>query len=157
MLIRNYGLFWRREHVFWGRQRVAGHLKGYRSGERGLVADFREQQGVYVLFDDSFKLIYVGQTGTGKQRLFERLRQHTTGRLSDRWSRFSWFGIRFVVSGGELSVEPKARNVPLEDALDHLEAVLIEAAEPPHNRQGGRFGAKVHQFLLWRDDDVGTH
>ena len=26
MLIQNYGLFWRREHVFWGGGSYAGHL-----------------------------------------------------------------------------------------------------------------------------------
>lgn len=37
--------------------------------------------------------------------------------------------------------------------LDHIEAILISAVEPPHNRQGGQFGEVVAQFLRWRDAD----
>jgi hypothetical protein len=63
-LIRNYGLFWRRDWVFWGKPRVPGHLKGvYSKKTTSDPVDFRYQQGVYVLYDDSFRLVYVGQAG----------------------------------------------------------------------------------------------
>lgn len=39
------------------------------------------------------------------------------------------------------------------DVLNHIEAILIAAAEPVHNRQGGRFGDSVEQYLQWRDDE----
>lgn len=64
MLIQNYGLFWQRLIVDWGtRGRVrSGALLGrYARQLRSPEVDFREQQGVYVLYDDNFKIIYVGQ------------------------------------------------------------------------------------------------
>ena len=70
----------------------------------------REQAGVYVLYDDNFRLVDVGQAGAlGAAR-------------------------PFIKSG---------------DILNHIEAILISAAEPPHNRQGGRFGEAVEQSLQY--------
>jgi hypothetical protein len=153
MLIHNYGLFWELENVFWGRQKVEGHLKGIRADS--LMSDpvnFREQQGVYVLYDQSFRLVYIGQTGSGDRRLFSRLRDHTSDKLSERWSRFSWFGVRWIKNDGYLANEVEKVTSPLDDVLNHVEAILIAAAEPVHNRQGGRFGKEVHQFLQYRDE-----
>ena len=100
MLIQNYGLFWRRDNVFWGRQNNKGKLEGYpakakpRSGKNGNVVNFRDQQGIYCLYDELFRLVYVGQAGANdKQRLFGRLKTHTTDQLAARWERFSWFGL----------------------------------------------------------------
>lgn len=154
-LIRNYGLFWRRHDVFWGRPHVAGHLKGKRSTKTtAKPVDFRDQQGVYVLYDESFRIVYIGQAGANdQQRLFNRLKQHKSDDLADRWSRFSWFGIRWVKNNGELAVEADSAHTTFGAVLNHVEAILISAAEPPHNRQGGRFGEKVHQYLQHRDDD----
>src|SRR3954471_20880699 len=96
-LIQNYGLFWRRSNVLWGRPRVLGHLKGIRARAMSAPAvDFRDQAGVYVLYDDNFRLVYVGQAGAGNDFLFSRLRRHRKDALADRWTRFSWFGIRWV-------------------------------------------------------------
>jgi hypothetical protein len=39
------------------------------------------------------------------------------------------------------------------DVLNHIEAVLISVAEPAHNRQAGRFGDEVEQYLQFRDED----
>jgi hypothetical protein len=155
MLFKNYGLFWRREDVFWGRPKVSGHLAGYLAGaKRSKPVDFREQQGVYILYDSSFAIVYVGQAGRGKnQKLFSRLKQHRTDALADRWERFSWFGIRTVLNSGSLQAEKIGAHSKISDVLDHLEAILIAAAEPKHNRQGGRFGAEVEQYLQHRDDD----
>ena len=153
-LIHNYGLFWRRSDVFWGRQKCSGHLKGVPAKERrGAPTDFRFQAGVYVLYDDSFHLVYVGQAGAGNEYLFDRLRQHTRDALADRWTRFSWFGIKWVRKNGLLSVGAEQASVKSKDILNHVEAILISAAEPPHNRQGGRFGDNVKQYLQYRDDD----
>ena len=95
MLIRNYGLFWHRNRVFWGRQRVPGNLKGKLAKESSKDAvDFRHQAGVYVLYDDNFRAVYVGQAGSGdSSSLFSRLKQHKIDALAERWTRFSWFGI----------------------------------------------------------------
>lgn len=153
MLIHNYGLFWRREDVFWGHGNRKGHLKGVlATGRSQEPVDFRMQQGIYCLYDDNFELVYVGQAGANdSQRLFSRLKQHRRDQLSDRWSRFSWFGIRPVNIGGKLRVEKNAAHPKTGALLNHIEAILIAATEPPHNRQGGRFGEKVHRYLQYRD------
>ena len=132
MLIQNYGLFWRRSDVFWGRQKVSGHLKGCPAKGVFRTVDFREQQGVYCLYDDSFRLVYVGQAGANvNQRLFVRLRQHKTDDLADRWARFSWFGIRRVTNQDRLAAEAKGKHTTSGAVLNHIEAILISASEPP--------------------------
>ncbi len=155
MLFKNYGLFWRQESVFWGRGSNKGHLKGVLASARTAEAiDFRNQQGVYVLYDDSFQIVYIGQAGSGEnQRLFSRLKRHRKDALAERWERFSWFGVREVLMSGRLKAE-KMRVAPsIGDVLNHVEAVLIAAAEPTHNRQGGRFGDNVEQYLQFRDQE----
>jgi hypothetical protein len=119
--------------------------------------DFREQAGVYVLYDDNFRLLYVGQAGqagVSNQYLFTRLKQHRKDGLADRWTRFSWFGPRWVRRNGKLAIGAAQPFIRSKDILDHIEAILIGAAEPPHNRQGGRFGDDVEQYLQFRDDDA---
>lgn len=154
MLIRNYGLFWHRESVFWGRQKVKGRLEGVpASSVRAKIVDFREQAGVYVLYDDNFRVIYVGQAGAGNSRLFSRLKKHTKDALADRWTRFSWFGLRWVKRNNKLSNVAAGVPVRHKDLLDHIEAILISATEPPHNKQGGKFGKKVKQYIQHRDYD----
>lgn len=155
MLIHNYGLFWRKTWVHWGRGSNAGHLKGLKVGAKTAEpVDFRDQQGVYCLYDESFRLVYVGQAG-GKndQRLFLRLKQHREDAVSERWSRFSWFGIRQVLQTGKLKAEKDTAHPEIGDVLNHIEAILITAAEPVQNRQGGKFGERVEQYLQYRDDD----
>jgi hypothetical protein len=78
---------WRRDHVFWGRGRNRGSLEGRRSRRK---IDFRDQIGVYVLYDEARKAIYVGQAGQGHARLFNRLRAHQRDNLAHRWHYFSW-------------------------------------------------------------------
>lgn len=153
MLIQNYGLFWRRDAIVWGRGRMAGHLKGMLKGEkRSEPVDFREQLGVYCLYDDSFKLVYVGQAGgKNKQRLFQRLKQHREDAVSNRWTRFSWFGVRQVLETGRLKALRQAAHPSTSDVLNHIEAILIASAEPVHNRQGGRFGDSVEQYFQYQD------
>jgi hypothetical protein len=148
-LIANYGLFWKRQKVWWGKQGVRGHLNGILStNTTGIDVDFRDQQGLYTLYDDNFKMVYAGQAGANdQQRLFDRLKQHTRDALADRWTKFSWFGIRPVTKKGVLRVEKTAAHPEIGMVLDHIEAILLAASEPPHNRQGGRFGENVQQYL----------
>jgi hypothetical protein len=154
MLIQNYGLFWRREWIHFGAGSNAGHLKGVRARATTTdPVDFREQQGVYCLYDDNFRLVYVGQAGGGdNQRLFSRLRQHRGDSLAQRWTKLSWFGVRKVIGNGELKAEKATGKPSIADILNHVEAILIASSEPIHNRQGGRFGEDVEQYIQWRDD-----
>lgn len=157
MLIQNYGLFWQRSDVEWGYpgKGYKGNLLGkYARLRRSTEVDFREQQGVYVLYDDNFKIVYVGQAGRGDQRLFTRLRNHKRDHLSQRWSRFSWFGILPVVDG-ELNLDFKIDVPDVPSVLNHVEAILLAAAEPPLNLQRGRFGNDVQQYIQHCVDEDG--
>jgi len=53
-------------------------------------------------------------------------------------------------------MEKNSANPEIGDVLNHIEAILIAAAEPIHNRQGGRFGDKVQKYLQFIDvDNIG--
>lgn len=78
-------------------------------------------------------MVYVGRSID--RPLGRRLYEHTVDRLGSRWNRFSWFGLLDVTNEGDL------REVPLKASLAvlvaTLEALLIEALEPPQNRKRG--------------------
>jgi hypothetical protein len=67
-----------------------------------LEADFRDQIGVYVLYDWNQNIVYVGQAVNvnGNGTLFNRLKNHMDGRLWNRWQYFSWVGFRDVNKDG---------------------------------------------------------
>ena len=151
MLIKKYGLYWQAEDVFWGKpgKDNDGTLDGRPAkNKRGKVTNFRDQAGVYVLFD-RLRPVYVGETGIGDQRLFRRLRSHHRGDLKGRWDTFSWFGV--------YPVNPKSRKLRLNvrvqpkisDVLYHVEAILIAAMEPALNLQRGKFG-KAERYIQSR-------
>lgn len=127
-IIRAFGMFWQRDRVLWRRQpRLFGRQQ---VGAKSV--DFGEQRGVYILYDHH-SVVYVGRATD--RPLGQRLHEHTLDRLSGRWSRFSWFGLRGVSDGGSLtdhSLKPTAASL-----VATLEAVLIEALEPPQNRRRG--------------------
>lgn len=130
---------WRRDSVFWGRGRNKGVLEGRRSG---LVIQFRDQIGVYVLYDEGRRPIYVGQAGQGNARLFDRLRTHRRDSLAHRWHYFSWFGLLSVNKSGQLSgwdAPLKRVSGTIKSTLNEIEGVLIAATEPAFNKQGARF------------------
>ena len=127
-LVRAFGMFWQRARVIWDGK---GRLLGQQRSEAKPV-DFAAQIGVYLLHDRD-RTVYVGRAADG---LFARLRAHTRDRLSGRWDRFSWFGLRGVdAESGSLrtAVERCSESVVLET----LKAILIESLEPPLNRRRG--------------------
>jgi hypothetical protein len=129
-VIKNYGIMWRRDHIFWGRGSNRGCLEGRRSAR---IIDFREQIGVYVLYDESRRPIYVGQAGQGNARLFVRLRSHTRDHLAHRWHYVSWFGLLPVNRDGQLS----GRDDPGKRVKGTLRSTLNESkafSSPPPNR-----------------------
>lgn len=157
LLIKTYGLFWKKDDVFWGTpgKGKAGSLSGsLTSSKKSKIVDFREQTGIYVLYAD-YKIIYIGQAGNGHANLFTRLRKHLTDDLSQRWDRFSWFGLQQVRKTDNCLVEPnKSVHVTQDIILNHIEAILIHASEPPLNRQGGRWSKKVEQYIQHRDEST---
>lgn len=163
-IIKNYGLFWHVDRVNWG---YKGTLEGRARGDTGKkegIVNFREQKGIYALYSN-YNLVYIGQTRKGKYgTLFPRLRHHLkVGGLSERWDRFSWFGMLqpLVVAAKkvlvrELYLPKKVLKVTPPVALDMLEAVSIAISEPRLNLQRGKFksiGATQYYQCGQVDDD----
>jgi hypothetical protein len=122
-----FGMFWRRDQVLWsGKPRLWG-----RQGEGAQNVNFSEQVGVYLLHDRD-RVLYVGRAA---DTLFARLKAHTRDRLGGRWDRFSWFGLRAVTENGELGSPSISWTHAV--VIETLEALLIEALEPPLNRKRG--------------------
>ena len=162
-MFRSYGLFWRRDRIFWKR---GGHLKGQevdkdtgKTKTKSPKIDFRDQIGIYALHDN-FKLVYIGQVGASKKEdgkgssLFDRLKAHRDGRRSERWNKFSWFGLRDVKSSDEELT--KLRKAPLSrvtrgQILDLFEAVVITLSHPELNYQRGNLKKYATQYSQWYD------
>lgn len=129
-LISAFGMFWNRNQVDWKKGRNVKIL-GHQAGEESSV-NVASQIGVYLLHDGA-RTIYVGRVSA--PRLGVRLWEHTKDRLSGRWDRFSWFGLRPVLSDGKLG-DP-AENFGTDLVVATMEALSIEGLEPPQNRRQG--------------------
>ncbi len=155
MLVRSVGLFWREDNVFWGAGSNSGSLYGVPfNATTQEPINFRKQIGIYALYAD-YDLVYVGQAGAGNQTLFSRLKHHRKNDLAGRWNRFSWFGVLRVLNSGALASKTDALHPDVPGVLNHIEAILIHAAEPPMNSQGGRFGNNVTRYKQVRDERLG--
>ncbi|WP_375456286.1 GIY-YIG nuclease family protein [uncultured Methylobacterium sp.] len=150
-IIKNYGLRWVRDSVNWGARGRAGSLDGKLATlKSSQIVDFREQIGIYVLYEPGFIPVYTGQAGVGTARLFARLKNHQNDHLRDRWDHFSWFGFRAVTEAGELSERqnPDATtSITYADALSEIEGILIEVLEPRLNKQGARWQQNAEEFV----------
>lgn len=156
MLIRTVGLFWKRADVLWGKKKDPGKLLGIqRDAKKDDPVDFWNQAGVYALYAANYDLLYVGQAGSGDQRLGVRLRQHLTDDLSERWELFSWFGVGWVKGDCTLAEPAEKKIVELPELLDHLDGIAIAISEPKLNRQGASFGSGVERYVQLRDSRLG--
>jgi len=157
-IVRNMGLFWRRDRVRWRGNRATGpaQLTGKRHGaKRKGEVNFWGQTGIYALYDD-YHLVYVGQAGlSDKSCLGNRLKQHLNDELADRWNSFSWFGLQRVDRDNELGRRSQVKLTSRAHLANVLEGILIEVAEPPMNSQKGRFGRRVERYLQV-DDSIDT-
>lgn len=153
-IIKNYGFLWERKYICRGTggDGNAGHLRGSTSGKP--IADFRDQIGVYVLYDKNQSIVYVGQAGNGNATLFTRLKNHMTGALWNRWEYFTWIGFRDVNGNGNgnlsnmQNVDSAVSGFKYSDALDEVEGILIEVIEPKLNKQSGRLKNAVEYFQI---------
>lgn len=153
-LIVAVGFFWGADLVGWGGPGKQGQLLGVlATAKRENPIDFSDQVGVYVLYAN-YRLVYVGQTGKGKQALLHRLRQHRSDDLAGRWDRFSWFGVRRVLKQSQLSKKNAAFHPTLVNVLDQVEGILIHAAEPSLNLQRGRLKKSVKRYLQFKSKTV---
>ncbi|HEX7728270.1 MAG TPA: GIY-YIG nuclease family protein [Terracidiphilus sp.] len=156
MLIRNFGHLWERKYINYGTggKGNSGHLKGYINKKR--EANFRDQIGIYVLYDKDLVPVYVGQAGNGRSRLLRRLNQHETDDLWNRWEYFSWFGFRRVNAKGTLNAfddVTKKFGANGNLLLNEVEGALITALEPKLNKQGARW-KDVKEYFQTRDPEL---
>lgn len=153
MIIRNYGLFWERDQLAVGKKGPGnkGELLGYSKGDKSAT-DFRDQSGIYVLYEgasiNTHRVVYIGQTGAGNQRLLARLRQHTNDHLWNRWQRFSWLGFLAIGNNRKLIHKQKTAlgNIAVATGLDQIEASLISLLDPLLNRQGPQWHGAVEFY-----------
>lgn len=145
-LINALGMFWDRDRVFW-RPNMPRLLGVQQSGSTPV--NFTAEAGVYVLHDGS-RAIYVGRVV--EPRLGQRLFEHTRDRLTGRWNRFSWFGVRGVRDDGELTPISDV-SIGVGGLIATMEALLIEGLEPPQNRRQGD-GFNAVEFIQETDPAV---
>ena len=127
-IIHAFGMYWQRDLVVW-----RNDLKMFgKQQATSKPVDFGRQKGIYILYDQH-TVVYVGRTID--RVLGKRLFEHTIDRLSSRWNRFSWFGLLDVTQEGNLHETPL--DTSLAGPVATLEALLIEALEPPQNRKRG--------------------
>lgn len=130
--IRSYGMFWRREEVNWSPRITEGgpyRLLGRKNHNQPAlqVCDFRNQAGIYVLYDD-YGPYYVG---LAKTAIGNRLRDHTRDDHKNCWDRFSWFGFRRVKNATDdnglqqLGVMPKQLLSGTTNTIRDIEALLM--------------------------------
>jgi hypothetical protein len=143
-LINAFGMYWFRDRVLWQKPRLLGQQQ-----QGSLTVDFSEERGVYLLHDRR-EVVYVGRTTD--QAMGQRLKQHTTDRLSGRWDRLSWFGILPVKPDGSLASGP-SEKFNIENLLATMEALLIEGLEPPQNRKKGD-GFSAVEFIQVVDPEI---
>jgi hypothetical protein len=127
-IIHSFGMYWQRDLVVWRNDpKIYGKQQA-----RSKPVDFGKQKGIYILYDHH-TVVYVGRSID--RPLGKRLFEHTLDRLGGRWNRFSWFGLLDVTQEGSLlETDP---NISLAILIATLEALLIEALEPPQNRKRG--------------------
>lgn len=143
-VITAFGMFWRRASVQWA---ATPKLLGMQQIGATPV-NFHGQLGVYLLYDGR-DVIYVGRSTD--RPIGRRLYEHTVDRLSARWDRFSWFGLLPVSDEGKVGALPSTFDST--KLIPALEAILIEALEPPQNRRRGDDLAAV-EYLQVIDPDV---
>lgn len=140
MRITSYGLFWREDEIDWSPGqgiknsfRMLGRIGAIRTKIR--IADFRHQQGIYILYDD-YGPSYVGLTR--QQGLGKRLKDHRSDHLEGKWDRFSWFGFKDIgaaQANGILSLLDFQGELTenTHTTIGDLEALLIRAIGPKSN------------------------
>ena len=127
-VVKCAGMFWHADKVNWkSKPKILGQQQ---QGAKEI--NFCDQVGIYLLHDRS-RVIYVGRSTD--RPLGQRLYEHTRDRLNGRWDRFSWFGLKGVQDSGKLT-EPHF-STSQNEIISLMEAILIEALEPPQNRKRG--------------------
>ena len=136
------GWQWKRNAVVWksAKPPLCGIWNGSKQGRESV--DFSEQAGVYLLHDESKRVVYAGRTTSSSKGLGARLKDHTTDDLGEKWRYFSWFGFKEVdYDQGKLGQQELADALPEGLGQGRLvklmEMILIQALEPSENKKSG--------------------
>lgn len=165
--IRAYGMFWHVEEIDWngefsGRHReILGRVGKNSPGLK--VANFWEQQGIYILYND-YGPYYVGQTVGAGMNLGKRLRHHHEGTNGSphkgKWDRFSWFGWKGTLSSIDerglqrLRKTPKRLLTDTQNTVQDIESLLIHALGTIHVGNGRKetfVAAAEWQQIRWSE------
>jgi hypothetical protein len=92
-----------------------------------------------------------------------RLRQHSQGNLRDRWTHFSWFGLRAVTLQQQSEYQKLSDHQQPDSkcgstnaqALDEIEAVLLQLFEPRLNKRGPNWGEDTEEYLQYVPSEFG--
>jgi hypothetical protein len=143
-IIHSFGMYWQRDLVVWHNDpKVYGKQQAL-----SKPVDFGKQKGIYILYDHH-TVVYVGRSI--ERPLGKRLFEHTIDRLGGRWNRFSWFGLLDVTEEG--SLKETTPNISFASLVATLEALLIEALEPPQNRKRGD-GFSAIEYIQHTDPEL---
>jgi hypothetical protein len=153
--IKCYGLFWSADEVEWspgsgnkGAYRLLGRVGQRR--QTVAVCDFRQQRGIYVLYDD-YGPYYVGLARN--QDIGNRLRSHLKDHHQGKWDRFSWFGFRRVLTAChpdgllKLGKQPQRLLTESKSTIGDIEALLIQALGTQH--RGNALEMKFASAQRW--------
>lgn len=144
LTVKAYGLYWDRRLVDWSQSQ----LWGQQTADSKPV-NFADQDGIYTLHKGS-EIVYVGQTLTHRTKsgLYHRLNyHHKEARKADRWDAFSWYGFKPVDDNGDLLPVPMQGSV--NDVINTIEAMFIEALMPRLNMQGGPGSRELREGGLY--------
>ncbi len=137
-LIEVYGLKWDRikaqtpngGFVLLGKRTDAkmGKKAKRSSTDEADSANLSFSSGIYVLYDENDKLVYVGKAEDGG--LANRLNEHTRDHLADRWTKFSWFAVLKKLKRKDRELSSKRAEVNGKELVSFLEGFAIILAEP---------------------------
>jgi hypothetical protein len=140
-LIEVYGLKWDRTKaqtptggfVLMGKRTDAkmGRKAKKASTDEADSANLSFSSGIYVLYDDNDKLVYVGKAEDGG--LANRLNEHTRDHLADRWTKFSWFAVLKKLKRKDRELSTKRAEINGKELVAFLEGFAIILAEPVLN------------------------
>lgn len=143
-LITAYGRFWDRDLWIQNKMDLYGNKFSQTKPKRIQGARcFSDDSGIYLLHK-GYQVVYVGQATVLKDRLAD----HTTDPLRNRWDSFSWFSLTENESHMQ---EDSSKTLRIPKLLDTLEALLIETLGPERNSRAGNGFDKEYEQIASSD------
>jgi hypothetical protein len=135
-----YGLAWQRNRVVWTPN---PEILGCQF-QATIPVNFCQQIGFYALQKQNGDVEYVGHTV--EQPIGACLYYHTLYRLSYRWERFSFFGLRPVSDRGTFGRLPA--DFKAADIMASMGVIMVELARPLVNKKAFNLVSTL-EFSQW--------